>query len=89
MFFKVTKQKKPGKYLKSVYGYLFGQKYYKVYGITATGRVFTETYYKDDINPAAKFFANFADNQPAPVYMMGKGKYASYTFNPAKWGTTA
>jgi hypothetical protein len=87
--FKVARQKKPGRYLKSVYGYLFGQRYYKVYGITANGRVFTETYYKDDINPAAEFFANFIDDQPAPVYMMGNGKYASYTFNPNKWGVTA
>lgn len=87
--FEIERQKKNGKYLKSVYGYLFGQKFFKVYGITATGRVFTETYYKDDINPAAEFFARFNPEQKAPVYMMGKGKYASYTFNPAKWGIIA
>ena len=85
MFFKVTKQKKPGKFLKSAYGYFFGNPFFEVYGITASGHIFREQYSGDRIEAAAKFFADFTENQPAPVYVLGSGKYASYTFNPANF----
>ena len=80
--FEVTKQKKPGIFLKAVSGYFFGHEIIQLYGQTATGKIFSEQYSGEKIEIAKEILKNLVPGQKVTVFQMGKGKYSSYTMNP-------